>query len=589
MPRERLVGSNLQFRLAPGQAPVLAAHLRDVFADDRPGPRRTELAFACGEGLLRARIQSDAVYGDDPYCRSVLVDVTELRTAETERRRSSEHLRAILDTAIDGIISIDGRGTIQSFNRAAERMFGYSADEVIGQNVRMLMPEPYHSEHDSYLHRYQRTGEKRIIGTGREVEGKRKDGTTFPMDLAVGEDTSRTGERHFVGIIRDITDRKQLEREAIHAQKMEAVGRLASGVAHDFNNLLMGLSGCVDAMQKRIAEDHPARRYTLELGHAAERGKSITRQLLDFTRKGDARATRVAPGPVIEAMSAMMTRLLGADGNLQIDAPAQATVMFDRGQLEQAIINLAVNGRDALTSGTGRILITVRDLPAATWTTRVSGPVVEIAVEDNGCGMDAATRDRAFEPFFTTKGRTRGTGLGLSMVFGAVQRAGGQVGIESEPGHGTTVRLVIPIAPEPDEVTAVHDAPPASETPRADGTILVIDDDLLVRIGVAEYLLDAGYRVLTAGNAEEALQAARDAGFAIDLVLSDVVLPDVSGPRIVERLRAERPDLPVLFMSAHSSGHLVDDAKLPPDTPVLEKPFEREDLLAAVRLVMTRR
>ena len=506
----------------------------------------------------------------------------DLRASRDLLAEREGRMRAILDTAADGIITIDERGTVKTLNPAAEQMFGYRADEVVGKNVRLLMPAPYAEEHDDYLERYLRDGRPRIIGLGREVLGRRKDGTTFPLDLGVGE--SRFGEgREFTGIVRDLSERKRLEREFLEAQKMEAVGRLAGGIAHDFNNLLMGITGCSRIAAKSVGDDAAVEDQLLEIQAAAQRGASLARQLLTFSRREKQELRPLSLNEVVTRSAAMLERLLSEDVDLELSlAESGAPVVGDDGRLEQVLMNLAANARLAMPGG-GVLRITTRDLdPEAS----APGGRVLLEVVDTGCGMDEATCTSAFEPFFTT--REGGSGLGLSTVYGIAKAMGAEIGLESELGRGTTFRFLFPRAQGAVQ-SAAADEPGPEEAPATAAperaVVLVVEDDRLVRAGVIHLLREEGYRVLVAGNGREALELG-ESEEAIDLLLSDVIMPGLSGADVARELQARRPDLKALFMSALPREVLVEQGRLVPGQPSIEKPFTEEVLRAKVREVL---
>ncbi len=374
-------------------------------------------------------------------------DLTEAKRAQAMVAEREARLRSILETAPDAVITIDEHGIIQSFSDAAEKLFGYAAGEVIGHNVKMLMPAPHRENHDGYLARYLRTGEKRIIGIGRVVEAQRKDGMIFPMELAVGE--VKLGETHiFTGFIRDLTARVKMEEDLRQAQKMEAVGQLTGGVAHDFNNLLTVISGNLEMLERRLvaAED---REILKEAQEASQLGADLAKRLLAFGRRQSLQPKRIHLNALVGSIIELLRRSLGA--MVEIDTrlgEGLPMIMVDPGQVENALLNLAVNARDAMPQG-GRLVVETasteidRDYAAA-YADLVPGRYVTLSVTDTGTGMTPEVRERAFDPFYTTKGPGAGSGLGLSMVYGFVKQSGGHVQLDSELGQGTTVRLHLP-------------------------------------------------------------------------------------------------------------------------------------------------
>jgi signal transduction histidine kinase len=363
------------------------------------------------------------------------------------------------------------------------------------------------------------------------------------------------------------------ELELRHAQKLEAIGRLASGVAHDFNNVLMGIAGCVEVAASKLDDAHPARTYLDEVRSAARRASSITARLLAFGRRGELAREVLAVDALIRAVATIARPLLPADIDLVLDLRApRARVDGDAGQLEQVVLNLATNARDAMPGG-GRLSVTTRD---------DGDGHVEIVVADTGSGMDEATRARVFEPFFTTKEVGRGTGLGLATVYGIVHQHGGEIELDSALGVGTTfrIRLACVAAPPDEEPVAVAiDARAAPEPCR----VLVVEDDPLVRATTRHYLTRGGHDVTEARDVDEALARFRIDADRLDVIVTDVVLPGGGGARVADVARAARPGLAVLFMSAHPADVLQAERRIPPGTAVLQKPFTEDALLAAVQ------
>ncbi len=493
-------------------------------------------------------------------------------------------MESVLDTAVDGIVIIDDQGLIDTVNPAAENMFGWKEAELLGRNIKVLMPDPYHTEHDGYLQAYRDTGDKKIIGIGREVVGRRKDGSTFPLQLGVSE--FWTGERRwFTGILQDISSRKQLEQEFLQAQKMEAVGRLAGGIAHDFNNLLTGIiSGC-RVVESLIEEGADATQMLGEIRREARRGASMTRQLLDFSRKRTHELKPVHLNDVVSEAEGMLKNVIGEDVEIDVVLDeSEGQIEADSDQLVQILMNLVVNARDAMPGG-GRLGIRVEceDLKAPRGPLE-PGRYVVLAVSDTGHGMDEATIGKVFEPFFTTKERGKGTGLGLSTVFGMVREFGGFVAVQSEVDRGTTFRLHFPRTDKPAAPAPVSGAKTAPEA--GSGCVLVVEDEALVRAGIRHFLTKLGYEVLDTGAPLEALELVQRHSGCIDLLLTDIVMPGMNGPELARRVTAERPSIQVAFMSAFSDRTLVEQGRIESGIPVLEKPFEEEELAERVRTLI---
>jgi PAS domain S-box-containing protein len=392
---------------------------------------------------------------------SIRTDITDIKNREAQLRESEQFLGSVLDNVADSVVTMDETGVVLSFNQAAELTFGYRAEEVIGGKVERLMPAPYAAEHDDYIARYLTTGHARILGKGaHEVEGRHSDGTTFPIELAISE-MRIGGKRNFIGAIRDITARKQVEDQLRQAQKMEAVGQLTGGVAHDFNNLLAVILGNLDLIGGRVGDD-PKIAEMIERGvRAAERGAALTDRLLAYSRKQNLMPTVIDFNALLDDNEDMLRRTLGE--HIEIDIAKGAGLwpsQVDRSQLENALLNLAINARDAIKGG-GRMTIETANIAleatdaAAAWEL-APGRYVMLRVSDTGAGIAEDKLRHVFEPFFTTKEVGKGSGLGLSMVHGFAKQSGGNVTIESEPGAGTTVTLYLPAGGKGEPAAETH-------------------------------------------------------------------------------------------------------------------------------------
>ncbi|HVK81413.1 MAG TPA: PAS domain S-box protein [Verrucomicrobiae bacterium] len=520
-----------------------------------------------------------------PIYVGIIRDLTERRASEQAVREGGERLRAVVETAVDGVILIDAEGRVLMFNPACERLFGYRADEVVGQNVRMLMPGPYREEHDSYIGNYLRTSSPKVIGIGREVEGQRKDGTTFPMDLSVGE-AQQEDKSIFVGIIHDLSARKRTEEQLVQAQKMETVGQLSGGIAHDFNNLLTVILGNAEALSSRLKARADLRNVAETIVSAAERGAELTQRLLAFSRRQMLQPAAVNCTALVENMRVLLKRTLRENIDLRIAVtPAPVFAMADPAQLENALLNLSINAQDAMPNG-GVLTLSVDELELDETMSRNSdvrpGRYISVCVTDDGEGMTKETLERAFEPFYTTKEVGKGSGLGLSMVYGFVKQSNGHIAIYSERGLGTSVRLYLPIAEGVvSDMLSMRDDFASNEG--GDETILIVEDDPFVRSHVISSLEQLGYRTMVAADGREALNMLQG-GARPDLLFTDIVMPGgFSGWEVATQARALLPGLRVLFTSGYPQETLTRRGQLDQHAAMLSKPYRLAELARRVR------
>ena len=508
---------------------------------------------------------------------------------ELELRESDSRYRAIFETAVDAIIVSDQHGIIQEFSRAAEAMTGYRAAELIGQNMRVLLPPAMRQEPERYTARY--------LWTVRELEVCRKDGSVFPAHLSIAEWWAG-GHRHFTGILRDLSTqhREQLERTKLEAQlhqaqKMEAIGNLTGGMAHDFNNMLGVIIGNIDLLRDLKGEDSEIDELAREALDAAFRGADLTRRLLAFARQQPLRPQYVDVNELVSGITRLLRRTIGEDVEISLDLATELwPVVVDPAQLEASLTNLATNARDAMADG-GRLMIATANRTldvdyAAQHAEVVAGGYVMLEVSDTGCGMTPEVMHRIFEPFFTTKSRDKGTGLGLSMVFGFIKQSGGHIGVYSEPGIGTTFRLFLPRMAE--DVPRVEES---VATPLLHGrgeSVLVVEDNEALRRVVTRQLGELGYRVLAAENAAAGLELLDRQ--SIDLLLTDIVMPGgINGRELARRARQRWPEIKIVFTSGFSEARLNGDGgPLTACAPLLSKPYRKEDLASAAREALDR-
>jgi PAS domain S-box-containing protein len=511
-------------------------------------------------------------------------DLTETRRPRSMIEQREARLRSIIETAPDAVITIDDRGIIQSFNPSADRLFGYAAAEVIGHNVKILMPESRRAQHDGYLERYRRTGEKHIIGIGREVEAQRKDGTVFPIHLAVA--AVRVGDKHiFSGFIHNLCTRVRMEEELRRAQKMEAIGQLTGGIAHDFNNLLTVISGNLEILDRRI-DDAEDREILKDAREASQLGAELAKRLLAFGRRQPLQPRLTDLNALVGGMIDLLGRSLGE--TIVIDtrlASGLPMIMVDPGQVESALLNLSVNARDAMPKG-GRLIIETATVDldeddAAAYSEVAPGRYVTLAVTDTGTGMTSEVRERAFEPFYTTKGPGAGSGLGLSMVYGFVKQSGGHVQLYSEPGMGTTVRLYLPAQSGEASLAPRFAGPRAKRV--AGETVLLVEDDPRVRRIALRRLKELGYLVLEADSGPAALTLLDD-GAEIHVLFTDMVMSGgMTGIELAQETRRRRPDVKILFTSGYAEPAAVTGGLLTTGARWLGKPYGVDELQSKLR------
>lgn len=619
-------------------------------------------------------------------------------------------LKAILESAVAAILAIDSSGRIQIANPAAEKMFGYTADEMIGKPINILMPEPYQAQHDSYLQRHLTTGEKHIIGIGREVKGLRKDGEIFPLHLSVGT-FEVAGQRFFSGILNDLSARARLQAEidrqsllfqavfdhvpealvitspdgevilvnpaatrmfgysaedvldlstlfanpqdlekletgdpdsvggrtiavplrrrdgvefpgqghvadivgadgsriaivslfrdmteemrqkeaALKSQRLEAIGQLSGGIAHDFNNLLTIISGNLELLEETITnkQDHD---LLSRAARAADSGARLTNRLLTFARRRQLAAAVINLNEQVRGMTELLRRTLGDTVELRTHlAPELWLARVDAGEVEAAVINLAINARDAMPDG-GKLTIRTENATLEEGEIGFEGPLtageyVRISVSDNGVGMTKETLSRVFEPFFTTKPPGRGTGLGLSTIYGFVKQSQGNITIYSEPGAGTTVNLYLPRSIDAKQAQAAA----APETRLAKGeTVLVVEDNRDVRTLTVKRFERLGYRVVECVTGAEAMEVLKN-GLKVELVFSDIMMPGgITGLDLGKWIIENRPSLPVILTTGFAeeiAGTVTTDED---SWTILRKPYTQNDLAEIVHKALER-
>jgi PAS domain S-box-containing protein len=698
--RNTLIGAPLPAFVREEDVDVFHQFLRQVFTSRQR--RRCRLVLTTRDGR-RLPVQLDASSdadenGKPAACRCTITDLSELFDAQTKGRN-------VLDTAVDAILGVDDRATIESINRAAEELFGYTEKELIGKSLRVLLP-------DRGASLWRLVG---VDSAARRVMGARKDGSTLPLEVSIGE-WREQGARKFTLVLRDLTQSEDAQRkldeseerflqiaerigdvlyvierngrfsyvspayavlwgqrgadllqnpsariDAVHpedrarvdaawhalgmgatfdeeyrilrpdggtrwvrdrafpvkdalgvvdrivgvahdvthersladelhqAQKMEAVGALVSGVAHDFNNVLQAILGASALAMKESTQPERARQYMQKVAEAAKRGGELAAQLLAFSRKQTVDLKPLALDAALEAISSLLARLLGEHIELVVHHGAPEAVIFaDAVQLEQIVMNLASNARDAMPSGGSFTIqtdeIVFGEVTAKRFGLSAPGRYARIIARDTGCGMEEAVRARIFEPFFTTKAIGQGTGLGLSTVFGLTHQLGGHVDVQSAKGEGTVFTFYFPCR---ERITLRPPPGPGEKGEgRLRGTILMVEDEPLVRMTIVHYLQELGLEVLEAENPDSALRLSETHAGPVDVLVSDVMMPGMTGPRLARLLRDRRTTMRTLLISAHPKRMLLERGTLEEDVPVLQKPFTQGELGDALRRVL---
>ncbi|HYA64119.1 MAG TPA: PAS domain S-box protein [Candidatus Sulfotelmatobacter sp.] len=567
------------------------------------------------------------------------------RSARTNRSTrqpwTHEKFRALLEAAPDAMVIGNEHGKITLVNAQTERLFGYKREELLGQPVEMLIPNRYRGQHVHYRRDYSESPRVRPMGAGRELYGLHKDGSEFPVEISLSPFRSKEGILVF-SAIRDITLQKKaqtelreakeeletrvrertaelvtanealqaeivqrelamrqrdseqerarrLEEQLLLTQKMEAIGRLAGGIAHDFNNLLGVILGNAEILLNAGPPGAPHIERIEQIKMAGEEAATVTRQLLAFARQQVSEPQLLDLNTVLNDLEPLLRRIVEENVRLELVLSRElGEIKIDRSQLSQVILNLVANARDAMRKG-GRLILETSNAYLGEAYARdhldvVPGRYVQLSVTDSGEGMDKETVSRIFEPFFTTKEKGAGSGLGLATVYGIVRQGGGHIWVYSEPGRGTTFKIYLPRVGKiaESEVAAAEQEQVSNGTE----TILLVEDSKLLAKVTRDFLSSAGYRVLLAAEASEALHLAGDFTGRIHLLLTDVVMPHMNGRELSEELLKQRPDIKVLFMSGHTAGVISQNVLLDEDVAFIEKPFTHDALARKIRQLL---
>ena len=524
--------------------------------------------------LLRIKEHSDGYL-------ILLEDITDQRNFEENLKSSERKFRILLESAAQGILVVDINGQITLANTKIEQLFGYNREELLNQPVEILIPAPYRDVHVRHRSKYILKPFQRMMGEGRMINGQRKDGTQFPIEVSLSSVELHDG-MYIMAFITDISERRQLEDRIRRMEKLEAIGQLAGGIAHDFNNVLAGIMGLSELALRKIEKDHPAVRHIKLILQKSQDAAFLVKQLLAFSRQQTIAPRRLNLNQIIRNNYDMLQRYLGEDILLKLNLAEHLwPIQADPSAVDQVITNLCINARDAMPDG-GELRITTQNIdlkeePMLEIQAPITTTYVRLTISDTGMGIPKEIQKRIFEPFFTTKEFGHGTGLGLSTVYGLVEQHQGIIKFSSTPGEGTTFYIYLPalIAEE----SEIRRKEKSDESYPGKETILLVDDESAVLESHKELLEALGYKILTANDGLAAYRLLEKHQEEIDLIVSDVVMPNLGGIDLKILAQRLNPEIRVLLISAYSD-------KLEPGVPYLQKPFTLEELTRRIREVL---
>lgn len=587
---DEAIGQSIDLVVPSDRRSEVRAILERVRQGDRVKTHETVRTAKNGRQILVSlsvspiRSRGGAIIGATKIAR----DLTEIRRTQAALSESERMARGIVETALDAFVQMDETGIIVDWNSQAERIFGWPRGESLGRDLgELIVPEAHRAHHRERLVRLLREANA-APGSRFEIDAQRRDGAEMRVEFSVTA-FQRRGGHVFNAFIRDLTDKIAAENQIRQAQKMDAVGQLTGGVAHDFNNILTVITGTIEILAEGVADRPELASIAHMIDEAAARGADLTGHLLAFARRQPLQPREIDVNTLILTTSKLLRPTLGEQIEIETllaDDPWLAFV--DPNQLTTAILNLALNARDAMPQGGRLIIETINsyldEIYAGQHSEVKPGEYVLIAISDTGAGIPAHLIDKVFEPFFTTKEIGKGTGLGLSMVYGFVKQSEGHIKVYSEEGHGTTIKLYLPKSRGLSS-TAI-DIDPAEKAVGGNELILVVEDDLLVRNYVVTQVRSLGYRTLSAANAEEALDAIRSDP-TIDLLFTDVIMPgSMNGRQLVEEVRKLRGEFKVLYTSGYTENAIVHHGRLDPGILLLAKPYRKADLARMIRLAL---
>lgn len=498
--------------------------------------------------------------------------------------KKEEKLSLVLNSMDEGVITIYENGLIQSFNKSAEKLFGYSEADVLGSNVNIIMPEPYRSKHDDILKKYIETGVAHIIGVGRDVQAMHRDGRTFTVRLSVSEfPLSIEGRRLFIGTCRDITLLQEQEEKLRHSQKMDALGKLTGGIAHDYNNMLGVIIGYAELMIDKLTDNPKLLKYANEIHYAGTRGAKLTKKLLSFSRKKPAESSVVNVNSLMSDNKNMLEKTLTARIELVYEMEHDLwPVYMDANDFEDAVLNMCINSMHAMQNG-GQLTLSTHNIhlnrseAEALKLLTGGGDYVHLSICDTGTGIVDELLSQIFDPFFSTK-KEKGNGLGLSQVYGFVIRSNGAIKVDTVLNEGTCFNLYFPR--HMDEVRENKSHSVYSLTKGKQETILIVDDEPSLRELLEEILQTHGYNVISVENGENALQALKRN--EIDLIISDVIMPGMDGYQLSKCVKEDYPEMKIQLVSGYSDDRHIKNDEYNLHSSILTKPFDRQQLLFRV-------
>jgi len=518
---------------------------------------------------------------------AALLDITEIVKVKSDLKESEKKFRSITASAKDAIIMMNGDGKTSYWNEAAEKMFGYANNDILGKELHQIIaPQDYHSAYQTAIPKYKKSGDGPVLGKTLELTGLNKDGLRFPIELSVST-IKLNGEWHAIGIIRDISERKKLEEELRHAHKMEAIGTLAGGIAHDFNNILSAIIGYTELSKIDTPEESKVSDYLDNILEAGNRAKELIQQILIFSRQGERELKPVLVKEAVKEALKLLRASLPSTIDIRQNILSDAMAMSDPIQIHQILMNLGANAGHAMQQKGGILQVDLKNVQldsrfAARFPKIKPGLYVNLTVSDTGVGMRPEVQKRIFDPFFTTKQRGKGTGMGLAVVHGIVERCGGIILSYSEPGNGSVFKVYLPVS----ESTQIPDKAALTPLPEGRENILLVDDEPhIVEIGT-KMLESLGYGVVAMTNPMDALDRFRAQPHDFDLVITDKTMPSITGDKLIQELFAIRNDIPVILCTGFNSritGKKIEKMGI---DGLLQKPYVQSELAQLVRKVL---